>query len=139
VALSDLDGAAVVRGAAVGALLIVPAAVVSQVLADDSSTEDGTPPIVFVFFALIIAGFVLAGWVAGTRPTSERTPVQHGAAAAALAFLAVQAVGAVFVVASGESVAPLSIIANLLFAASCGAVGGLLAARTITRRLGGRP
>ena len=133
-ALNELDPRAVLTGAGAGAALIVPAAVLSQVLVDDSS-DDGTPPLVFVFFGLILAGFALAGWVAGTRPTSERTPVQHGAAAAALAFAVVQAVGLVLVVAAGDEVRIASIIANLLLAASCGAVGGLLATRTINRRL----
>ncbi len=137
-AVSTLDAPSVVRGAAVGAVLIVPAAVLSRLVTGDDA--DNPPAIVFVFFALILAGFVLAGWTAGTRPAAERRPVHHGAAAAAAAFAVVQTVGVVAVLASGDTPRWGSIIGNLLLATTCGAVGGLLATRAIERRLtGGKP
>ena len=136
--MRNLDLPAVLRGAGVGAVLIVPAAILSRVVAGDD-TADGTPALVFVFFFVILAGFVLAGWSAGTQPAAERTPVQHGTAAAVLTYVVVQGVGIVFVVASGDSPRFGSIVANLLLAATCGAVGGLVATRAINRRLEGDP
>jgi len=133
--MRDIDASAVLRGAGIGAVFIVPGAVLSRLVGGD----DGVPALGVAAFFLLVVGFALAGWAAATQPAAERTPVQHGTAAAAVALVVVQVFAVVSRVASGESVRPVSIIANLLLAASCGAVGGLLAARTINRRLEGDP
>lgn len=133
--MRELDAAAVLRGALVGAVLIVPGAILSRVVSGD----DEVPALGIAAFLLLVVGFVLAGWAAGTQPAAERTPVQHGTVAAAAALVVVQVFAVLSRIAAGDSIRPVSIIANLLLAASCGAVGGLLAARSINRRLEGDP
>lgn len=111
-----------------GIAVVVPPAVGSTLLAggDDG---DGASPLVYVFLLVILVGFGAAGFRAASQPEAAAAPVQHGALAGAAAFVAVQAVGAVLVLARGDSLAPLSMVASLLLAASCGAVGGLVASR----------
>jgi putative membrane protein (TIGR04086 family) len=130
--VNDLDLRAVLAGALAGAAVIVPALLLSIAIADDDASTTSAPA--FYFFALF-GGFALAGYVAARRERGGEgvRPVQHGTVAAIAVYVAIQIVGIVRVLGRGESVRPIQIIANLLLAAACGSVGGLLSTRAAAR------
>jgi putative membrane protein (TIGR04086 family) len=132
--VSDLDLRAVLTGALAGAVVIVPALLISLAISEDDANESSAPA--FYFLALLV-GFVLAGYQGAKREVAQARPVQHGTVAAAALYLAVQAIGIVSVLARGDAVRPLQIVANLLLAAACGSVGGLLSTRAGARAGGG--
>ncbi len=118
-----LDGRAVATGAAVALVFAVPAAVISALLVEDDASNG-----VFVFYAIILFGMLLGGFVAGAKRPD--LPYTHGAAAAALAYVVAQVVAVAVKAADGGKVrSPVVYVFNLLLAASLGVVGGYLAER----------
>src|SRR5213592_2788346 len=83
--MSAVDWRAVRLGAVAALALALPAGLIGAVVVNDESNNG-----VFVFFLVIMAGMLVGGFVAGSkRPDS---PLTHGAAAAAIAYLAAQVV-----------------------------------------------
>ncbi len=118
-----LDGRAVATGAAVALVFAVPAAVISALLVEDDASNG-----VFVFYAIILFGMLLGGFVAGAKRPD--LPYTHGAAAAALAYVVAQVVAVAVKAADGGKVrSPVVYVFNHLLAASLGVVGGYLAER----------
>jgi len=99
-------------------LIQVPAVVVYGLLEDGDASSW-----VFLPFLAIVAGYLLAGGVAGYG--APRTPFVNGAAAAATGFALVQA-GATII--TGE-ISVLGLLFNALLAASLGMIGAGWGAR----------
>lgn len=128
----DLDRETIVQSAAVGVLVVGPLAGLSFLLIDtDSDTSGGLGG---VFFAGIVVAFGLVGFLAGR--SAPRVPMTHGAVAAALTFVAVQATILLIAwVAGHESdVSIVALVFGALVAASAGTIGAMLATRRARRR-----
>ena len=122
-----LDVRAVGRGALGGAGLFGPVALVLRALSGGDKNSSAWIPLVFVFFF----AFMFAGWLAAyDRPS---TPLVHGAAGGAAAFLVVFALFLVIKTVAG-TLSLGAVIAGTVFlelAAGLGLLGGLLAARGV--------
>ena len=121
----------------VGLAVVIPAALIAQVLGDEHDERDGW---VVVFFVLTVLGFVLAGFVAG-RLRSD-TPMSHGATAAALTWAAVQVFGTTRRLLIGESVSWLALVFAGMMAVTAGVAGGAFAdwfRRRVEPRIARRP
>jgi putative membrane protein (TIGR04086 family) len=81
----------------------------------------------FLFYALVVAGLVAGGWLAGQRRTDA--PVTHGAVAALAAYVVVAALVAIIRATMDRGPDPVALLFNALMASSAGIVGGLLAGR----------
>ena len=122
---------------AVGLSVVIPAALVAQVLADEHEESSGW---VLLFFVVTVLGFVLAGFVAG-RLRSD-TPLSHGATAGAVTWAAVQVFGTVRRVVADESVSWLGIVFAGMLAVTAGVAGGAFGdwfRRRIEPRIARRP
>ncbi len=109
----------VIRSSALaGLLIVVPAALIAQFL---RSTAVGG--LAWLFLLVVLVGFVVAGFGAGFLRSD--TPMKHGAIAAICAYAMIQLFGAVWRLAQGESINPLTYPLLALMAGSFGLVGGL--------------
>jgi predicted permease len=115
---------AVVAGAAVALAICVPAAILAQVL-DEAGSVDDDSSWLLVLFAVILVGMGIGGYVAANRRLDA--PLTNSAIAALGAYLLVQTVGAVRLLATGETVTWVAIPFFALLAASAGMAGGLVA------------
>lgn len=115
---------AVAVGAGVALAVAVPAAILAQVL-DEAGTVDDDSWWLLVLFGAILLGMGLGGYVAANRRLDA--PLTNSAVAALAAYLLVQTVGAIRLLASGESVAWAAIPFFALLSASAGMAGGLVA------------
>ncbi|MGH9185825.1 MAG: TIGR04086 family membrane protein [Acidimicrobiales bacterium] len=123
-----VDVRAVGLGAGVALVIGVPMAVIAQAVI---AVTDDTPGWVPALSAIILAGFVAGGFVAGSKRPD--TPSLHGALAAVSAFLVVQLLGVVLIAARGDDLRPVAYGFNAFVAAACGTVGGLIADRRSVR------
>ncbi|MFN0091475.1 MAG: hypothetical protein ACKVWR_14600 [Acidimicrobiales bacterium] len=98
-----------------GVVIVAPAAVLAQLLADRS------PALASLLGLVVLVGLGAAGRFAAKR--SPDAPLKHGAAAAALTFGVVQGVGAARRIAAGEPVSWLGFVSTGLFAACIGLLG----------------
>lgn len=115
---------AVAVGAGVALAVAVPAAILAQVL-DEAGTVDDDSWWLLVLFGAILLGMGLGGYVAANRRLDA--PLTNSAVAALAAYLLVQTVGAIRLLASGESVTWTAIPFFALLSASAGMAGGLVA------------
>jgi predicted permease len=118
----NLDWTVIRTAVLTGLVVVIPAAVLAQVVAGD---PDDDSPWTLVFFAVTALGFVLAGFAAG-RLRSD-TPMAHGAAAAAVTWGAVQVFGTARRLVVGESVSWLAIAFAGMLAICAGIAGGAFA------------
>ena len=121
--MSRLDPRAVLVGAAVSLAIAVPPAVLAQIQSDRDALEGSNW--VLILFAVVLAAFVVGGYVAAKRAAAE--PLTNGAVAALLAYVLVQGYGIVRRLADGDEIRWLGILFAALLAASCGTVGAILA------------
>lgn len=118
--MTDLDLAAVARGAGLAAAVALPAAVVQNLAPERSSLR----PLLF----LVIAGaFGVGGWLAG-RDHPERA-LTHGGLAALAGYLGVLAVTILVRLGRGAGPALAGVPLSMLIAVSCGLLGGYVAYR----------
>lgn len=123
--IGDLvDPRAVAAGAGVALAICVPAAILAQVL-DEAGTVDDDSSWLLVLFAVILVGMGAGGYVAATRRLDA--PLTNSALAALAAYLLVQTVGAIRLLASGDVVTWAAIPFFALLSASAGMAGGLMA------------
>ncbi len=115
-----LDLTVLRTAATAGLILIIPAALISRLLLGENAAQLWS----WLFFALLLSGFVVAGAVAARLRTD--TPMLHGVAAALLAFVVAQVFGVIASLASGNTISiPAMIVSAILaaFAGACGALG----------------
>ena len=115
-----LDRLVVVRGAAGGLILAMPAALANVVLADQDERSQG---LLALTAGVVVLGFVLAGLVAGIDAPHDGE--RHGQAAAALTFVLVEAVLLLGRLDRGAGISVPAIVIIALFAL----IGGTLGAR----------
>ena len=121
---------AVAVGSGVALAICVPAALLAQVL-DESDTVDDNSSWLIVLFGVILIGMGIGGYVAANLRLDA--PLTNSAVAALAAYLLVQAIGAVRLLAAGDDVTWAAIPFFALLSASAGMAGGLLADRRARR------
>ena len=110
----------VVRNAAVGGLVVLlPVALVASVALGD----DPAPGWTWLFLAVALLAFTIAGFLAGGR--RRDVPMIHGGLAAVATFAVAQLLGAGVRLARGEGVSIVAGLLGLLLAVACGVGGGL--------------
>lgn len=119
--MPNLDWSLIGTAAARGLVIIVPAAIISALLFDPGSDSN----LAFLFGFIVLVGFVVAGYAAGSRRAD--TPMMHGAAAALACYVVVQLFGLLRRLASGDDINLLSYPVSALFAATFGVAGGVFA------------
>ncbi|MFP5577442.1 MAG: hypothetical protein ACLGIZ_04280 [Acidimicrobiia bacterium] len=115
---------AVAVGAGVALAICVPAAILAQVL-DEAGTVDDDSSWLLVLFGVILVGMAAGGFVAANRRLDA--PLSNGAVAALAAYLLVQTIGAIRLLASGDDVTWVAIPFFALLSAAAGMTGGLVA------------
>lgn len=128
-----LHGPAVFAGALVTLAVAVPTALLAQVLDDSGSVDDDSPWLIVAFVVILVA-MAAGGYVAAVRRPDA--PLVNSAFAAVTAYLVVQVVGAIRLLATDGGVVWAAIPFFALLSAAAGMTGGLVAdhrARTPTR------
>lgn len=131
-----LHAPAVFAGALVTLAVSVPTALLAQVLDDAGSVDDDSPWLLAAFVVILVA-MAAGGYVAAVRRPDA--PLVNSAVAALAAYLVVQTVGVIRLLATDGDVAWAAIPFFSLLAAAAGMTGGLVAdhrARTPSRRRG---
>lgn len=111
---------AIAIAAGVGLVVIVPAALVSGVVADRTGGW-----VVWLFLAIALSGFALSGVVAGHLRSD--TPMVHGALGGAATFLGALVVGLVSAALRDRSLSVAALPVAALLAVTAGVAGSLLA------------
>lgn len=126
-ALAALRPDAIGRGAIVTAVLCGPLAIINSLA--QSGRDSPSSSVGALFSLLILMSAAAGGWVAGRRAPGRALP--NGAAAAALGYLVVQAVGLVVAATTGgiDGLALLGIVYLSLLMATCGMIGAAIANR----------
>jgi hypothetical protein len=119
-----VDARAVAVGALVTLAIAVPAAIIAQIL-DEAGSVDDDSSWLMVLFGVILAGMVVGGYVAASRRPDA--PLTNSALAALAAYLLVQGIGAVRLLANGDDVTWVAIPFFALLSSASGMAGGLLA------------
>jgi hypothetical protein len=128
-----LRWSAIWRPALSTSVFLLPLGILQQVLVDRGTIARGGSESLLFF-----AGYLFLGAVAGfgSARLAESQLLQHGAAAAALAYAIVQGVGIVRHLAIGKSaISPLSFIYLALLMATCGMLGAMLERRAAKVRV----
>ena len=125
-----VDLRAVAAGAGAALAIAVPAAILAQVL-DEAGTVDDNSSWLMVLFVVILLGMGIGGHVAADRRLDA--PLTNSAVAAIAAYLLVQTIGAVRLLAAGDQVTWAAIPFFALLSASAGMAGGLVADRRARR------
>ena len=112
------------RGIITGLVLVMPAAILNNLLIDDGTIEPGHPA-TFLFWLFILLGGAAGGWA--TIRLAPSAQLAHAAAAGAGAYLAAQAVGVVLRLISGEPISWLAFPFMAILMATCGMLGGMFA------------
>ncbi len=117
--MNKLDWTVIRTAATAGLLVIVPGAFLSSVVFDDASRS-----LAWLFLAMIVLGFGLAGYVGG-RLRSD-TPIVHGLLSGLLCFVVAQVFGMILTLAQGDSITWVAFPLTALLAGFLGTVGALL-------------
>lgn len=112
------------RGIVTGLVLVMPAAILNNLLIDDGTIEPGHPA-TFLFWLFILLGGAAGGWA--TIRLAPSAQLAHAAAAGAGAYLAAQGVGVVLRLISGEPISWLAFPFMAILMATCGMLGGMFA------------
>jgi hypothetical protein len=131
----QIDWRAVGLGIVVAIGISVPLALVYQLLRDSYTST----VLQVVFLLLVLAGLVAGGFVAGWK--GPRTPLTHGILAALAAYLLLQVVTLVLLIARSEDLdfdTLVEIVFNAGLAAGMGLLGGWIANWRTTRSVAGR-
>jgi putative membrane protein (TIGR04086 family) len=118
-----IERRAVFAGALVGFVVAAAAILLWQLC--DAVFDLGDSSIVFLFYVVVLVGWVASGYVAGRR--SPDAPYSHGVLASVLSFVPIAVVGIVVAAARGDDIPAIEMVFNLLVAGSAGILGGLVA------------
>jgi putative membrane protein (TIGR04086 family) len=121
---SALAGLVIARGAAVGLLLAVPAALANSVLADQTPKPKAA---LNVSTLVVFVGFALAGWLAGREAPGQRA--KHGALAALAAFVPVEVIAVLGRLDREAGISVVAIVFVGLLAACLGTMGASVGGR----------
>ena len=124
-----IDRRAVGAGAVVGVVVAGVMILLWQVVDALADVEDS--PVVFLFYLVVVAGWVAAGVVAGRR--SPDAPYSNGAVAALVAVVPVAVIGIVIALVRSDDVPVVEMVFNAMVATCAGIGGGLLAGRSTIR------
>ena len=116
-----LKWSAIWRAGLSASFLLLPVAILQQVLRPSGSGQ-------FLFYLLYLVLAAVAGF-GGAKLAQER-PIPNGAAAAALGYLVVQAVGVLRRLFDSDPIRPLAYISLALLMATCGMFGAMLERRS---------
>lgn len=119
--MPNLDWPVIRAAATAGLIIIIPAAVLSEVLVGDGGAANWA----FLFWFVILIGFVIAGFGAGARRSD--TPLMHGATAALVAYVVVQLFGFIKRLIAGETINVFTYPLMALLSATCGVAGAVFA------------
>jgi putative membrane protein (TIGR04086 family) len=125
VSTGRLDWPAIRTGALVSIAICLPLALLSQAIVDEDA--DTQPPVVYLLYLGILAGFVVGGALAAKRTTES--PYTSGAVAALGAFLLIQLAGVVARLVDGDDIRVTLIVTNALLAYGAGLLGAGFVAR----------
>jgi hypothetical protein len=117
----NLDWKVIRTSATAGLLIVFPATILSAWLVDDSNSGGWA----FVFFAITMLGFAIAGFGAGRLRTD--TPMIHGLAAAWATWAVIQAFGVIRRLATGDEISWLALPMTALIASAVGVAGAVFA------------
>ncbi|MEL6981534.1 MAG: hypothetical protein AAFO29_03835 [Actinomycetota bacterium] len=118
--VARIDWTAAATAAGAGLAVIVPGAVLSGLIVDRAGSW-----VVWLFLAVVVAGFGLVGLVAGRLRTD--TPMLHGAAGALIAFVVAAAIGLALAAVRDRSISIIAVPLAALTAVTAGIAGSLLA------------
>lgn len=121
---SALAGLVIARGAAVGLLLAVPAALANSVLADQTPKPKAA---LNISTLVVFVGFALAGWLAGREAPGQRA--KHGALAALAAFVPVEVIAVLGRLDREAGISVVAIVFVGLLAACLGTMGASVGGR----------
>jgi len=124
VAVIDLDRAALGRGVAVAAAIVVPVTIVANAVGGDDAHHSAWPAILSL---AVIAGLT-AGAAVSARRQQNGTPLTHGIVCALVVFVAVNAFGIVRRSIAGDDIRWGRIASTAVLAVVAGTVGGLIGA-----------
>ena len=124
-----IDRRAVGAGAVVGLVVAGVMIVLWQLVDAMADVEDSS--LVFLFYVVVVAGWVAAGVVAGRR--SPDAPYSNGAVAALVAVVPLAVIGIVVALVRSEDVPVVEMVFNAMVATCAGIGGGLLAGRSTIR------
>ena len=119
--MGRFDWTVIRTAATAGLVVVIPAAVVSEVLLDRSSASIWS----LLFAAVTLFGFATAGYAAGRQRTD--IPMSHGGLAAVLCYLVVQTFGTIKRLVADESVNVAAYPLMAMIALTCGIAGALFA------------
>lgn len=120
---------AVARGAAMGLVVAVPAALVNVVLGAQHPKPQAA---INLSFLVVLVGFAVGGFAAGLE--APERPTAHGVRAALVAFVAVEVVAILGRLDRGDPISPIGIVFVGLLAAGAGWVGARLGGLRRARR-----
>ena len=118
-----IDAGLALRAGLNGLVFVAPAAIVAQLLAEDSGEVTGVAGVVVI--AVQVLGFCFAGWV--VRRLVPGSPIATSALAGVICWGILQAVGIVTSLLRDQDLTPLRWVATGLLAALAASAGGLLA------------
>ena len=120
-----LDFTVIRTAATAGLLVIVPSTILAELFGGNSSGGGARRLLAFLFFALTLLGFMVAGFGAG-RLRSD-TPMAHGIMSALLCWAVVQGFGVLKRLAQGDDIPWVALPVLAIVAATCGLFGALFA------------
>ncbi len=126
--LSAIDWTVIRTSTIAGLMVVVPATLLSGLLVGDGER----PALAFLFIAVTLIGFTVAGFGAGRL--RDDTPIAHGAVAAVTCYAIVQIVGTIRRLAAGDDINIASYPVAAILAAFCGVSGALFAERLQRQR-----
>ncbi|MBK9181160.1 MAG: hypothetical protein IPM45_16665 [Acidimicrobiales bacterium] len=127
-----VDVRAVASGAALAAVIAVPAALIGQAV--DDSGERGS----FVAPLVILLGLA-AGAAVAAGLQHRGTPLTHGILAAATVFVVVQGIGVIRRLVAGDEISWARVFSSAVLSVVAGTVGGLIGGRVGPRDREVRP
>lgn len=114
------------RGAVTAGVVVFPVGILNQFLIDTERVS-ATSPVVFLLWVLIMLGAAAGGWA--TIRMSRDAALAYAAGAAAIAYVAVQAIGVIRRLITGGDISWLAYPMLCMLLAICGALGGQFARR----------